>query len=209
MDFLKKYYTDMGIAPETFDMCSEIEDGLKERFDEIDKIAEYNQIKVISAMQQNRLAEDHLYGSTGYGYTDTGRDTLEKIYADVFHTDDALVRPQITCGTHALSTALSGNLRPGDEMLSIAGLVYDTLQGVIGIRPEIGSLAEFGIKYNQVDLLPDGKWDFDGIAKALENDKIRLVEIQRSISFSLTSSSLISLILCEGILSSSSAKKTS
>ncbi len=180
MDFLKKYYTDMGIAPETFDMCSEIEEGLKERFDEIDKIAEYNQIKVISAMQQNRLAEDHLYGSTGYGYTDTGRDTLERIYADVFHTEDALVRPQITCGTHALSTALSGNLRPGDEMLSIAGLVYDTLQGVIGIRPEIGSLAEFGIRYNQVDLLPDGGWDFDGIAKALENDKIRLVEIQRS-----------------------------
>ncbi len=178
--FLRDFYLEQGISKEAIDLCIEVEDGLKSRFDEIDSIAEYNQLKVLRAMQKNRLAEDHLYGSTGYGYTDTGRDTIEKIYADVFNTEDALVRPQITCGTHALYVALSGNLRPGDEMLSIAGKVYDTLQGVIGIRPEVGSLAEFGITYSEVELTSEGGWDFEGIRKALQNEKVKLVEIQRS-----------------------------
>ena len=178
-DTLKEYYLQEGISEEVFDFANEMEEKLKDRFKEIDKIAEFNQVRVIRAMQEARLAEEHMYGTTGYGYNDTGRDTLEKIYAKVFHTEDALVRPTITCGTHALATALSANLRPGDEMLSIAGPVYDTLQGVIGIRPEVGSLAEFGITYDEVSLLPDGGWDFDGI-RAKIKDNTKLIEIQRS-----------------------------
>ena len=176
---LKDYYEKCGISEKVYDYCSEIEEKLKDRYDAIDKVAEFNQLKVQQAMAKCRLAEDHLKGTTGYGYNDSGRDTLEKIYAEVFHTEDALVRQQITCGTHALTIALAGNLRPGDEILSVAGSVYDTLQGVIGVRPEKGSLAEFGITYNQVDLKEDGSWDFDGIREAI-NDKTRLIEIQRS-----------------------------
>ena len=168
-----------GISEKVYDYAEEIEARLKSRFDKIDKIAEYNQLKVQQAMAKCRLAEEHLRGTTGYGYNDSGRDTLERIYAEVFHTEDALVRQQITCGTHALTIALSAILRPGDQMLSIAGKVYDTLQGVIGVRPEKGCLAEYGITYNQVDLLDDGSWDYDGIKMAL-NDRVKLVEIQRS-----------------------------
>lgn len=176
---LKEYYLSTGIAEDVYDYCAKIEGRLSDRFAKIDKIAEINQIKVQQAMAKCRLAEEHLKGTTGYGYNDSGRDTLEKIYAEIFHTEDALVRQQITCGTHALTIALAGNLRPGDEILSIAGPVYDTLQGVIGIRPEKGSLAEFGITYSEVVLLPDGSWDYDGIKRAI-NDKTRLIEIQRS-----------------------------
>ena len=179
MDDLRSYYTENGISEKVFDFCNEIEAGLKDRFAKIDKIAEYNQIKVLRAMQQAGFAEHHLRGTTGYGYNDAGRDTLEQVYANVFHTEDALVRQQITCGTHALTIALAGNTRPGDEILSVAGSVYDTLQGVIGVRPEKGCLAEYGITYNQVDLLPDGSWDFDGI-KAAINERTKLIEIQRS-----------------------------
>ena len=142
-------------------------------------MCEINQIKVIKAMQDNRLNEAHFAGSTGYGYTDEGRDALEAIYADVFHTEDALVRSQIVCGTHALATALFGNLRPGDEILAPAGKPYDTLDSIIGITPARGSLAEYGVTYRQVDLLPDGSFDYDNIRKAI-NDKTKLVEIQRS-----------------------------
>jgi len=179
LDKLKEYYLSLGIDEKVYDYCSSMEDKLKERFDAIDKVAEQNQVKVIKAMQENRFAENHLHGSTGYGYTDEGRDTLEKIYADIFHTEDALVRQQITCGTHALTVALFGNLRPGDEILSVAGKVYDTLEGVIGVRPERGSLAEYGVTFKQVDLLPDGSWDYDGIKNAI-NEKTKLIEIQRS-----------------------------
>ena len=138
-----------------------------------------NQLKVIAAMQKNRVSDIHFSGTTGYGYNDLGRETLEQVYADVFHTEDALVRPQITCGTHALYTALAGNLRPGDELLSPVGKPYDTLEEVIGIRPSNGSLKEYGITYRQVDLLEDGSFDFDGI-KAAVNEKTKLVTIQRS-----------------------------
>ena len=176
---LKEYYMSLGIDEKVYDFCNEVEEGLKERFDRIDKIAEQNQIKVIKAMQKARLAEEHLYGSTGYGYNDSGRDALEIIYSEVFHTEDALVRQQITCGTHALTIALAGNTRPGDEILSIAGKVYDTLQGVIGVREEKGSLKEFGISYDQVDLLPDGSFDFENIKKKIKPNT-KLIEIQRS-----------------------------
>ena len=150
---LKDYYTSLHIDERVFDYCQKIEDSLKDRFAAIDAICEINQMKVIKAMQDNRLAEAHFAGSSGYGYTDDGRDALERIYADVFHTEDALVRSQITCGTHAICTALFGNLRPGDELLSPVGKPYDTMDEIIGIRESKGSLAEYGITYRQVDLL--------------------------------------------------------
>lgn len=162
-----------------YDFCNQIEESLKDRFDRIDKMAELNQIKVIKAMQGAKLTEQHLYGTTGYGYNDSGREAVEEIYAKVFKTEDALVRQQITCGTHALSIALSGNLRPGDEILSPVGRVYDTLEGVIGIRESKGSLAEYGITFNKVDLLPNGDFDYEGIKNAI-NERTRLIEIQRS-----------------------------
>ena len=175
----KKYYMEAGIGEKVFDFCDRIEKDLKDRFDEIDRIAELNQIKVIKAMQEAGFSESHLNGTTGYGYNDSGREAIEEVYAKVFKTEDALVRQQITCGTHALTIALSGNLRPGDEILSPVGKVYDTLQGVIGVRESKGSLAEFNITYSQVDLLPNGDFDYDGIRAAI-NERTKLIEIQRS-----------------------------
>ncbi len=174
-----KMYIDSGISKKVLDYCKEIEEKLYPRFRKIDEVAEYNQLKVISAMQKNQVSEAHLGTSTGYGYNDMGRDTLEQVYADIFHTESALVRSQITCGTHALTIALAGNLRPGDEIFSPVGLPYDTLQGVIGIRPEKGSLAEYGITYAQADLLADGSFDYEAIRNGI-NDRTRLVTIQRS-----------------------------
>lgn len=172
-------YNSMNISQKVIDFSEEILKNLEERFKEIDKNAEYNQLKVIKAMQHNKVAEAHFGESTGYGYNDIGRDTLEKVYASVFHTEDALVRPQITCGTHALTVALSGNLRPGDKMLYVSGKPYDTLEEVIGIRDSKGSLAEYGITYGQVDLLPDGNFDIEGIKAAITDD-VKLIGIQRS-----------------------------
>lgn len=176
---LKDYYLSLGIDEKVYDFCTNIESKLKERFSEIDEIAEHNQIKVLKAMQEAKFSEAHLNGTTGYGYNDSGREAVEEIYAKVFNTEDAIVRQQITCGTHALYLALSANLRPGDEILSPVGKVYDTLEGVIGVRESKGSLAEYGITYKQVNLLPDGSFDFEGI-KANINDKTKLIEIQRS-----------------------------
>lgn len=178
-DVLKNYYTELGIEERVYAFCSEVECGLQQRFAEIDKTAELNQVKVIKAMQEVRLAEEHLNGTTGYGYNDAGREAIEAVYAKVFGTEDALVRQQITCGTHALTVALSGNLRPGDEILSPAGRVYDTLEGVIGVRRQKGSLAEYGITFRQVDLLPNGEFDYDTIRHNI-NQKTKIVEIQRS-----------------------------
>ncbi|MBQ8413564.1 MAG: methionine gamma-lyase family protein [Lachnospiraceae bacterium] len=176
---LKDYYLSLGIDEKVYDFCTQIESKLKDRFSKIDEIAEQNQIKVLKAMQDAKFSEAHLNGTTGYGYNDSGREAVEEIYAKVFNTEDALVRQQITCGTHALYLALSANLRPGDEILSPVGKVYDTLEGVIGIRESKGSLAEYGITYRQVNLLPDGSFDFDGI-RANINEKTKLIEIQRS-----------------------------
>ena len=176
---LKKQYEQFGISEEVYTYGEEILSSLQKRFRKIDEIAEYNQLKVIKAMQECRVSEACLLGTTGYGYSDVGRDTLEKVYAALFHAEDALVRPQITCGTHALALALMSNLRPGDELMSPVGKPYDTLEEVIGIRPSKGSLAEYGITYRQVDLMPDGSFDYDGIRAAL-NDRTRLVTIQRS-----------------------------
>lgn len=172
-------YEALGISKKVFAFGKKIEDSLKERFQEIDDTVEYNQLKVIKGMQDNRVGAQHFTSSTGYGYNDAGREALEAVYASVFHAEAALVRPQITCGTHALAVALSGNLRPGDELLSISGKPYDTLEEVIGIRPSNGSLAEYGVTYRQVDLLSDGSFDFPKIKEAL-NSKTKLVAIQRS-----------------------------
>ena len=176
---MREMYKNMGICDEVYDYCDNIIRSLHDRFEEIDKNAEYNQMKVIKAMQDNKVAEMHLSGTTGYGYNDDGRDTLEKVYSEIFKTEDALVRPQIICGTHALNVALSSNLRPGDELLSPVGKPYDTMDEIIGIRPSKGSLAEYGITYAQVDLLPDGGFDYEGIKNAI-NERTKLVTIQRS-----------------------------
>ncbi|MBQ7329071.1 MAG: methionine gamma-lyase family protein [Oscillospiraceae bacterium] len=179
MKELLELYNTMGISSGVYAYGEKTLENLKERFAEIDKIAEHNQAKVIAAMQKNRVSAACFAATTGYGYDDVGRDNLEKVYADVFHTEAALVRPQITCGTHALTVALSANLLPGDELLSPVGLPYDTLQEVIGIRESPCSLKEYGVSYRQVDLLEDGTFDYDNIKKAI-NDKTKLVTIQRS-----------------------------
>ena len=176
---MKERYQRLGIDEKVYQYGADIEEGLKARFQEIDETAEYNQLKVIGAMQRCRVSAECFMATNGYGYNDLGRDTLEEVYADCFCAEAALVRPQITCGTHALALALLSNLRPGDELLSPVGKPYDTLEEIIGIRPSKGSLAEYGITYRQVDLLPDGSFDYDGIEKAL-NERTRLVTIQRS-----------------------------
>ena len=174
-----EYYKTLGIDEGTFDLGEKTEKALAERFAKIDRTAELCQLKVIAAMQKNRVSAECFEASTGYGYNDLGRDTLEAVYADVFHTESALVRAQITCGTHALAIAMAANVRPGDEILSPVGKPYDTLEQVIGITPAKGSLAEYGITYRQVELLPDNTFDYDGIRAAI-NEKTRLIEIQRS-----------------------------
>ncbi len=175
----KMMYNLLGISEEVLSFCEKVTDELKDRFEEIDETAEYNQCKVISAMQKHRVNAACFAATTGYGYDDAGRDNLEKVYAHCFGTEAALVRPQITCGTHALAVALSAILRPGDELLSPVGKPYDTLEEVIGIRESKCSLREFGITYSQVDLLPNGEFDYDNIKKAI-SEKTRMVTIQRS-----------------------------
>ncbi|MGL4791462.1 MAG: methionine gamma-lyase family protein, partial [Anaerotignaceae bacterium] len=167
-----------GISNTVWEYVKKIEKEITPFFNNIDEITEYNQLKVLSAMQKYKLSSIHFAATTGYGYNDLGRDTLEEVYADVFKAEAALVRPQIISGTHALTVALFGNLRPGDELLSPVGIPYDTLQGVIGIRPERGCLKEYGITYNQVDLI-DNEFDYEGIKKAI-NSKTKMVTIQRS-----------------------------
>ena len=179
MEELLSIYSEMGISPAVYAYAEKVLDHIKDRFAAIDKIAEYNQAKVLRAFHKNRIAATCFAATTGYGYNDEGRDKLEQVYADVFHTEAALVRPQITCGTHALTVALSANLLPGDELLSPVGAPYDTLQEVIGIRPSPCSLAEYGVSYRQVDLLEDGTFDYDGIRAAI-NEKTKLITIQRS-----------------------------
>ncbi len=187
-------HKELGIDEDTFAFGEKIRESLKERFKEIDDNAEFCQLKVLNAMQKNNVSEACLLGTTGYGYNDLGRDTLEKVYADIFHTEDALVRPQITCGTHALALALMSNLRPGDELLSPVGRPYDTLTSVIGIDEDetqgahkSGSLKEYGISYRQVDLIGKDQFDYEGIRAAI-NEKTRMVTIQRSKGYAVRES---------------------
>lgn len=176
---MNQIYEELGIQKEVYEFGRKAEEELAPRFREFEKTAEFNQLKVLHAMQENRVNEGCFQFASGYGYNDQGRDTLEAVYASAFHTEAALVRPQITCGTHALALALAANLRPGDELLSPVGKPYDTLEEVIGIRESKGSLAEYGITYRQVELLENGYFDYPAIKAAL-NEKTKLVTIQRS-----------------------------
>jgi len=203
MTELLALYENMGISPAVYAFGEAALARIRDRFDAIDKVAEYNQAKVLAAMQKNRVSATCFATSTGYGYNDEGRDKLEQVYADVFHTEAALVRPHITCGTHALTIALSANLLPGDELLSPVGAPYDTLQEVIGIRPSPCSLAEYGVSYRQVDLLADGSFDYEGIRAAI-NEKTKLITIQRSKGYATRPSYSVSKIgeliaFCKGI----------
>ena len=183
MELFEIYHT-LGLSREVYDRGQKVLSRLEKRFQEIDTIAEYNQAKVLAAMQEHKIGANHFAATTGYGYDDDGRERLERVYASVFHTEAALVRPQITCGTHALTVALSANLLPGDEVLSPVGLPYDTLQEVIGIRPSPCSLAEYGVTYAQADLKEDGSFDYDAIRAAI-NDKTKLITIQRSKGYAM------------------------
>ena len=176
---LEALYEKMGVSRKVLNLSMEVEASLKDRFQQIDKVTQYNQMKVLNAMQKNKLSEAHFSPTTGYGYNDIGRETLEKVYADIFHTEKALVRSQITCGTHALYLALSAILRPGDELISPVGKPYDTMEEIIGIRKSTGSLAEYGISYKQVELLDDGSFDYEGIKNAISKNT-RMMTIQRS-----------------------------
>ena len=179
-ELLKEYY---GLDDETFELSNEVMEDIKEQFDKIKEIREYNQYKVLRAMQRANLSDNHFNWTTGYGYNDIGREKIEEIYADVFGAEDALVRPIIVNGTHALSLCIQGIVRPGDEILSITEKPYDTLQGVIGIREEKGSLKEFGVTYQDVDFLPDGNIDLEAVKKKI-NERTKLVMIQRSKGYS-------------------------
>ena len=176
---MESMYEQLGVSAAVYEYGERIIAELRDRFDAIDQTAEYNQAKVIAAMQKNRVNATHFAATTGYGYDDEGRDNLERVYADVFHTEAALVRPQITCGTHALTVALSANLLPGDELLSPVGAPYDTLEEVIGIRESKCSLKEYGVTYAQADLKPDGTFDYDAIRSKI-NERTKLITIQRS-----------------------------
>ena len=189
----RSYMGEFGIDNDIVEFAEDIISGLGDRFLMADRMAEKGQMKVLSAFKRARLSEAHFAGSTGYGYDDMGRDALEAVYADIFKAEDALVRPQIVSGTHAINLALSGNLRPGDELLSPAGALYDTMDQIIGIRDCPGSLKEYGISYRQVDLLPDNSFDFEGIKNAI-NKRTRLVTIQRSRGYSSRPSFTISKI---------------
>ncbi|MCM1244238.1 MAG: methionine gamma-lyase family protein [Roseburia sp.] len=185
-EILHEMYGKIGISKEVLDYADKVCGSLKDRFDGIDKVAEYNQLKVLQAFQKNRVSAEHMNGTTGYGYNDDGRDILEKVYADIFQCEDALVRSQITCGTHALTIALSSILRPGDELLSPVGKPYDTLEGIIGIhgKSEPGSLKEFGVTYAQVDLKEDSSFDLEGIQRAIK-PQTKLITIQRSKGYAM------------------------
>lgn len=178
-EVMNEMYKSMGISEAVRAYGQKTLEKLEERFREIDRVTEFNQLKVLRAMQAAKVDAECFNASSGYGYDDIGREKIERVYAECFHGEDALVRPQITCGTHALSLALMSNLRPGQELLSPVGKPYDTLDEVIGIRPSQGSLAEYGISYAQADLLPNGDFDYDEIRRKI-NDKTHLVTIQRS-----------------------------
>ena len=179
-ELLKQFYD---LDDEVFELSQEVMEDIKEKFDEIKEIREFNQYKVLKAMQEANLSDNHFNWTTGYGYNDIGREKVEEIYANVFGAEDALVRPIIVNGTHALSLCVQGLVRPGDEILSITSTPYDTLQGVIGIREEKGSLKEYGVTYDEVDFLENGDIDLEGVKKKI-NERTKLVMIQRSKGYS-------------------------
>lgn len=183
MDFYEK---ELNIAPEIAEFVNEIQEQVKMRFEEIDRISEYHQARILHFMNKCQISQRHFIPSNGYGYGDDGRDTLDKLFAFVFGSEDALVRPQWVSGTHVLGDGLFALLRPGDTMLSLTGKPYDTLDDVIGLgkNPACGSLREWGIRYQQIELLPDGKIDMGRLSQVLEEKQIKLAFIQRSRGYS-------------------------
>lgn len=179
-ELLKSYYN---LTDEMIDFSDEVLNDINSQFDEIKEIREYNQLKVLKAMQENHLGDNHFNWTTGYGYNDVGREKVEEIYANVFGCEDSIVRPIIVNGTHALSLCFQGILRPNDELLSVTSKPYDTLESVIGIRDEKGSLKEFGVTYNQVDFLENGEIDYLKIKEKI-NERTKIVFIQRSKGYS-------------------------
>lgn len=174
----------LNISKKIIDICVSTEDEVLEQFKKVDEICEFNQYKVLAAMQKHRISEMHFNCSTGYGYGDVGREALEKVYAEIFSCEDALVRPQIVSGTHALALCLFGVLRPGDELISITGKPYDTLEHIIGIdnRPS-GCLSEMGVIYSQIELTSAGKINYNEVTKRI-NEKTKMILIQRSLGYS-------------------------
>ena len=176
-------YQELGISKKVEDLAIKTENELKEEFNKVDKICEMNSLKVLKAFQDNNVSEVHFGTTTGYGYDDIGRETIEKIYSQIFKSEDSLVRNQFISGTHALTVTLFGLLRPGDTLLSISGEPYDTLHEVIGIKENASSLKSFGVNYSQIDLL-DNDFDYEKIQDTLRNNKIKVIEIQRSKGYS-------------------------
>ncbi|MDD4716380.1 MAG: methionine gamma-lyase family protein, partial [Oscillospiraceae bacterium] len=181
MDSQEETANYLGLSDRVVRLSRQAESGLKEQFDQVDQIAFYNSQKVLSAFQKQRVAEGCFAGTTGYGYDDRGREVLEAVYADIFHTEDALVRIGFVNGTHAIATALFGVLRPGDVLLSATGTPYDTLLGVIGIQGGgNGSLMDFGISYRQAELTDSGEPNLGEIAKAASDPQIKAILVSRS-----------------------------
>lgn len=182
IELLKKQY---GFTDETIKLYNQAIIDVENEFKIYDEIREYNQLKVLKAFQEERISDNHFTNSTGYGYGDIGRDTLDLVYARIFNAEKALVRPHFVNGTHALGTALFGNLRPGDTILAVTGSPYDTLHSVIGISGEenIGSLKEYGVNYKQVDLV-DGKINIEKALEMIKEDEsIKLIHMQRSTGY--------------------------
>lgn len=181
---LKLLAEEFEVSEKTLDFVEKAENEVREIFESLDEIMQYNQYKVLAAFQKNKVSDVHFAWNTGYGYNDMGREIIERVYADIFKTEAALVRPLIVSGTHALSLTLCGVLRPGDELIYVTGRPYDTLEEVIGIRGEgAGSLAEFGITYKQIELLKNGQIDLDAVKSAI-SDKTKMISIQRATGYS-------------------------
>ena len=176
-------YKELGISNDTAKLVRKLELELADIYKKIDEDCDKNSLKVLSSFHKHQISEVHFNSTTGYGYGDIGRDTIEKVFADILESEDALVRSQFISGTHALTVALFSYLRPGDVMLSISGLPYDTLHEVIGIKENNSSLKSFGVEYKQIDLIDDD-FDYERIVSTLKNEKIKLIEIQRSKGYS-------------------------
>lgn len=180
-------YKEFGIDEKTENLAKQAEVEIKEQLDKIDRICEINSMKVLKAFQDNNISDMHFNSTTGYGYNDIGRDTIEKVFAQVLKAEDSLVRSQFISGTHALTVALFAFLRPGDTMLSINGKPYDTLDEVIGIVDNSSSLKSYNVNYKQIDLINDD-FDYEKIQSTLKNEKIKLIEIQRSRGYAVRKS---------------------
>jgi len=186
-------YNKFNINSKICDLAKEVNEEIKPVFSKIEEISEYNSLKVINAMQKYNLAESHFHGTSGYGYDDNGREVIEKIYSEIFNTEDSLVRIQFVSGTHAITTMLFGLLRPGDTLLAATGKPYDTLDDVIN-GEDIGSLKDYGVNYKQIDLDENNDVKIDEIVEYIKNNKVKVVELQRSRGYSFRKSFSVSYL---------------